>query len=123
MVDRLDEFLDLTAKRRFSLGHWDCGLWLADWYTFKTGKPDPAAHLRGQPYDAESLSEHMLSIVNSLNLVRVDIPKREDIGLVQISDALIVGAICSGSRWLVLGKGIAGIKLEHVKLINCWRVA
>ncbi len=99
----LAEFLRSSASRDFKYGEFDCGLWLADWYMLATGRPDPAAHLRG--VGRKDLGNQMRSIVRSLGLTRTASPPHPgDIGLVSLAKHHCSGAIFS-TDWVILAEG------------------
>lgn len=121
--DKLSAFLQEAAKRTFELREWDCGLWLADWYVFKTGNPDPATHLRGKYYGPNDLLKYIGSIVLELDLKWPGLkPERGDIGVLQIRENN-VGAICTGKHWVVLGKrGLSSISVSEINPLYMWRI-
>ncbi len=121
--DTLNEFLQSALSKPFALGHHDCGLWLADWYMAKTGKPDPAAHLRGASYSSEQLEHHSTAIIQALALEAASEPKRGDIGLLRLAGRL-VGGICTGERWIVLSDtgGLGAIPMRSGRLFGAWKV-
>lgn len=121
-MDALTEFLRAAAARTFILGEWDCGLWLADWYVFRTGKPDPAALIRGAPcYRNEDLVHMVRRFARLSKIPRTLTPKRGDVGLIRLSDGAH-GGIFTGSRWAVLGEGggVAGVR--YARVIAAWSV-
>ncbi len=126
-MDALAQFIEQALTKPFVLGQWDCGLWLADWYMFKTGKPDPANHLRNTQYRPDELVQKMSEIIERLELIPTPHPERGDIGMIELpaeGQILCMGAICSGTRWMVLSQGrrIAGMRLEHVRKLGAWKV-
>ncbi len=119
-MDALTKFLLSASVRTFRLSDFDCGLWLADWYMTATGKPDPAAHLRGKAYVQSDLIRHVRSIVRSLHLARTSNPVRGDVGIARLGD-LAIGAIFTGKRWAMIGeRGLSATSHPHI--IAAWRV-
>lgn len=120
-MDALSEFLRQAAARPFRLGEFDCGLFLADWYMAKTGKPDPAAHLRGASYGEDELTRHLQPIIENLALKPTQQPQSGDIGLLQLGGKTI-GAICSGPRWMFLGRGVRSVQMGRVPVVAAWEL-
>lgn len=103
MADWLTRYVD----RPFQWGQDDCSLWLADWYMHVTGRPDPAAHLRGV-YSTEEEKRAVVEtaggiiplvagIAEGAGCVRVRQPSEGCIGIVPPG----VGAIYTGGYWVV----------------------
>jgi len=127
--DRLSQFLlQQMTGRQFKLGEWDCGIMLADWYVYSTGKPDPAVHYRGTEYHIDSVYEIVTKVAAEMNLPETLHPKRGDVGIISINDKdgskITFGAIFAGSRWLLLAQNgsISGISPKLVILHKAWRV-
>ncbi len=127
MNDRLSVFLAEAAGKPYRLGEWDCGLWLADWYMAATGKPDPAAHLRGIEYpdNAAPRAYVIRHAARAEGLQRTIAPARGDIGLVSLQKGHLVGGIFTGTHWCVLvdEQGIGAVKPERLRFVAAWRVA
>ena len=123
-MDKLQTFLRDAARKDYRLGQWDCGLWVADWYIAATGKPDPAAHLRGARYTEAELARHMRRIIKGLGLKRTSEPRAGDIGIAVVRRRHIVGAIFTGNWWVVLTneRGIGGIPPKCLRFIAAWRL-
>lgn len=120
-MDVLTDFLRAASARAFRMGHFDCGLFLADWYMAKTGKPDPAAHLRGSYYEAGDLLPLMRGVATKAGLVEASEPQRGDVGMVRVGHR-VMGSIYSGTRWMVLSEqGIGGVR--GADLIVVWKLA
>lgn len=118
--ERLRSFLHDAAAKRFSLGSWDCGLWLADWYVAATGKPDPAREYRGAVYDNKSLTRTTREVVKRLNLQRTSTPGLGDIGIIRCGDAAF-GAIKTAQGWAMIGeRGIS--RAIAPKVLGAWRI-
>lgn len=131
----LAQFLARDAAREWEWGEHDCGLRLADWFVALTGRPDPAAHLRGQ-YANESQCEarygsapalrQIRAVVRSLGLERTADPVAGDIAVITISaegQRLVLGAIRLESGWSVPGTvGLTRLADEVVRVIAAWRI-
>lgn len=121
----LPEFLRDAAGRKFQLGEHDCGLFLADWYCAATGKPDPAIALRGATYGPECLVRHVRRLVLDVGLARTAEPKRGDIALIRILRSRAFGAICAGTRWVLIADergGVSSVPLNVAHVIAAWSV-
>lgn len=131
----LSEFLAADASRPMIWGEHDCGLRLADWYSFATGKPDPAKHLRGT-YASEKECESRFGTVASLKqaraitkrlgLERTKTPETGDVGILAIRHAerrWAVGGICVGDAWTILGsQGLTRLPSAGVRTVAAWRI-
>jgi len=119
-MDALTDFLRAAAARPFRLGVHDCGLWLADWYVVRTGKPDPAAHLRGAYYESGDLNVLMRGVVARAALSETSTPLHGDVGIIRIGHH-VMGSIFTGSRWAVLSqRGIGAMRRADV--LTAWKV-
>lgn len=120
-MDALSQFLRAAAARTFRLGEFDCGLFVADWYVAKTGKADPAKHLRGTYYEAGDLLPLMRGVVARAKLAETKEPTRGDVGIVRVGNR-VMGSIFTGTRWVVLTEGgIGGVRRAEV--LSAWKVA
>lgn len=90
-----------------------------------TGKPDPAAHLRGATYSDAEIARRARTIIRSLGLTRKRTPSRGDIGLVSIQKGHLVGGIFTGTHWCVLidEQGIGAIVPQKLRFVAAWRIA
>lgn len=122
--DKLGRFLADAAGKPERMGHWDCGLWLADWYMAATGRPDPAAHMRGASYSGAEIARHVRAIVRSLGLRRTRTPQSGSVGLVSFKKGHLVGAIFSGTHWCVLTdpQGISAVPPHLCRFVAAWRI-
>jgi hypothetical protein len=133
-VKPLEIFMDEAARTPFSYGAHDCLLFLADWVSNVRGI-DPAEDLRGIYRSRGGYMRVLLQHGGVMRLVtsraeragckRTDEPKRGDIGLmfavVERGAPQLVGAICCGERWIMLGKrGVLGA--AGVTPARAWRV-
>ena len=131
---RLTAFLENAAQTPFDYGKTDCALMPADWCQAECGI-DPAASIRGK-YATEAewkglanAEGGLLSLWSRLGcesgLERKDVPALGDIGLVNLPDNGLFGAIKGqGSRWMVkLDKGIVGgdFAMQAVWRVPCLR--
>lgn len=123
MQDKLGAFLADAAGRTLEYGVFDCGLWLADWYMLATGKPDPAAGLRGRGIEHPRVILH--TIRRHLWLERTRAPQRGDVGLISLAKGHLVGAIFNGWHWIILmdDGGISAIPRNVCRFQAAWRVA
>lgn len=118
--EKLPAFLRDAAGRQYRLGEWDCGLWLADWYTAATGKPDPARELRGSGLKSTA---QIWRVIRSLGLMRTAEPRAGDVGLVSLQKGHLVGAIFSGRTWwLISDSGLSSAPPRAFRFIAAWRV-
>ena len=129
-ADRLSVFLRKQASAPFSYGLSDCALMPADWCASECGI-DPAASLRGKygtetewqklASDAGGLSSLWDRLGREAGLVETGQPALADIGLVEIADFGIFGAIKMANRWIVkLDRGITAS--SRFKMVAAWRV-
>lgn len=131
MDQKLVAFLRAEAARPFDWGDHDCGLRLADWYVAKTGKPDPAAHLRGTYsgirdcralYGFAAVLRQTRHIMRALALPRVSEPKEGDIAVLRVLDAA-VGTIRVPAGWSVLSPhGLTRLTDDEARAIAIWRI-
>lgn len=129
-------FLWMAANKRLVWGEWDCALWLADWYRFGTGKPDPVADWRGKYHDAESaralcgplgFPRMIQRMAERAGLERTRDPIRGDIGIIRTRPGnVIVGAIRANSFWTFPHErgGIASINPREpaLRILMAWRI-
>lgn len=129
------EFLATAARTPFQWGVFDCSLMLADWVKVRRGF-DPAAHLRGRYRTALGCARVLRREGGVLGVVRAcaaiagldeaRTPCAGDVGVVAAITAdprrqgSQVGAICTGSRWAVLGE--AGLIVAPMVPLAAWRV-
>ena len=127
---RLEAFLVVAAGRPFVYGEFDCALMPADWCASECGI-DPATSLRGKygtdiewqklAKDAGGLSGLWERLGHEAGLVETGQPALADIGLVEIADFGIFGAIKMSNRWIVkLDRGITAS--SRFKMVAAWRV-
>ncbi len=128
----LAAYLRSAASRPFEDGVHDCGLWLADWYVARTGRPDPAAHLRGtwrsvrrrtELYGHAAILRQTRAIVRRLGLARVRAFEPGDIAGLRLGGAAF-GAIRVAKGWALLSvRGLARLSDDDVKVIAAWRIS
>lgn len=138
MNGKLPAFLQHAARRKFEWGQFDCCLWLADWFAFCTGNPDPVPHFRGAYHDADgarvlcgAMGHPFLvrRIARSLNLRRTHDPLPGDVALMRVQGRAI-GAIRTRLGWVMLtpsGPQNCGISLApddsaEVRAVAAWRI-
>ena len=127
---RLQAFLAVAAGRPFAYGEFDCALMPADWCASECSI-DPASPARGL-YKTEADWQRLADAVGGLvalwqgfgiraGLQEIAAPAYGDIGLVEIADLGIYGAIKGkAARWLVkLDRGIVG---SDFAMIAAWEV-
>ncbi len=132
VAGRLPLFLWCAAEKRFQWGQWDCGLWLADWLMFGTGKPDPASDLRGKYHDAESclalcgplgFPRMIQRIADNAGLERTRSPQRGDVAVIRTRPGNVaVGAICLGKSWAYIGQRGGVSSVSDVRVLSAWRI-
>ena len=130
----LSTLLHYWAGTPFEWGRSDCALALADWYRVLHGR-DPAAHLRGQYFDALSCQrlcgwmtdpvrvvEECLATVGGLP--RVAEPRTGDVGVIDWpleGRTCPVGAIWFTDCWAVRGcdetRGGLGASTIHAQMV------
>jgi len=129
-ASRLALFLRKQAAIPFQYGSCDCALMPADWCESESGV-DPAWPLRGQyssdeewqqlAEEAGGLVELWADLGRQSNLEQTMNPAVGDIGLVEIVDHGIFGAVKMTNRWAVkLERGITGS--DRFKMMAAWRV-
>lgn len=116
----LAEFLQAAAARRFVYGEFDCGLWLADWYMVATGRPDPAAHLRG--VGRRDVGNQVRSIARRCGLQRTLRPTSGDIALISIARGEVLGAIYSTSWTVLAERGLTVLGADRIERSIIWSI-
>lgn len=132
--DRLPVFLWMAANKSLIWGQWDCGLWQADYYTFATGKPDPAAHLRGKYQTREEclalcgplgFPRMIQRVADGAGLQRTQTPRRGDVGIIRAGN-VAVGAILATNFWAFLHErgGLSSINVNepNLRLLAAWTI-
>ncbi len=139
LSEMLRSFLAREAARPWEMGEHDCGLWLADWYVFATGAPDPAAHLRGwhrgpgarRAGDAIVL-RHLRVVARTLGLLRTTMPLPGDIAALCLCEPrarIAVGAIRVERGWIVpagepatFGLTKVPDDLDRARVVAAWSI-
>ncbi len=130
----LARFLAEAAAQPFELGSWDCATTPANWCVIARGV-DPAATTRGTystdfgwarlAVAAGGLIPLWDGLCRGVGIERADRPLAGDIGIVEVPDFGLFGAICAVSapsrrRWAVKMKhGLVGAPFAPVAV---WRI-
>lgn len=127
----LREFLSAAAARPFAWGRHDCGLWLADWYIARTGRPDPAASLRGRYADdyecyrmfgSAAVARQVRVIALRCGARRVSDYAPGDICVARLPRGA-TGLIRGGRSWIGLDElGLSTIGDSEAKIVAAWRI-
>lgn len=124
------EYLRGLAGKRTQYGECDCLLAVADWARELTGV-DVGALYRGT-YNSEegwraivAANGGIVRLVDStcddLGLVRIREPVAGDLGVVDLPEVGLMGAICSGSRWVMLtDRGLAALTTPAARVATAW---
>jgi hypothetical protein len=130
MARLLSGYLQRAAARRFELGRFDCGLFLADWIMRCRGF-DPAVNLRGR-YDRldqvpgiggrGGLLRILVGLGRDYGLAVTRNPQLGDVALVSIAGGPLVGAIKGGRGWLVISEGGGISCAPSARLLRAWSV-
>jgi hypothetical protein len=129
--DQLALFLQRAAGRRFHLGEFDCGLFLADWCLEITGI-DPTASLRGR-YSSVDEVQRLVGVANlphafgrMLLAAGFRLTKRPvygDVAMIKPVGSDICGAmVTTGYVVLNRGGGLSRIRRDHARLVVAWSV-
>lgn len=136
MSDRLPVFLWMAANKSLVWGKWDCALWLADWYTFSTGKSDPVADWRGKYQDEQGartlcgplgFPRMIQRMADRAGLERTHEPERGDIGIIRTKPGnVIVGAIRTNTFWTFIhergGLSSINVNMPTLRVLAAWRI-
>lgn len=128
----LAAFLRNQAMLLFKWGARDCGLIQADWL-IATGRPDPAAAVRGRYDSAESCLavcgapdyQTAISVIaDGAGLQRITDPMGGDIGVIDVPNVGPLGGIMSvGGSWAFrTSRGITWARTAPGRLITAWEV-
>jgi hypothetical protein len=127
----LSAFLRSQAQQLFQWGVRDCGLIMADW-VMASGRPDPAAAIRGKYDSAESCliicaapdyQTAITAIADGAGLPRTEDPWDGDIGVVDIPKIGAMGAIMTNGSWAFrTATGITWSKAAPGRLLTAWEV-
>ena len=128
----LAAFLRNQAMLLFQWGERDCGLIQADWVV-ATGRPDPAAAVRGRYDSAETCLEvcgapdyqtAIAAIADGAGLPRIDNPWAGDIGILDVPNVGPLGGIMTvGGSWAFrTSRGITWSRMAPGRLIQAWEV-
>lgn len=128
MIDRLDEFLAASARKRWCWERANCGLWAADWCVLATGR-DPAAELRGLAATAgewEAVAAQrggMLTMFEAAMGVfaRTYEPVRGDVAVVQPPEGLAAAICVAPGRFVA--RTLRGLRAGEYPLLTAWRLA
>ncbi len=128
----LAAFLLNQAHLLFKWGVRDCGLIQADWVV-ESGRPDPAAAIRGRYDSAESClavcgvatyREAIEAIADAAGLPRIIDPWPGDIAVIDVPNVGPMGAIMSvsGSWAFRTTRGITWTRSAPGRILTAWEV-
>lgn len=127
----LAAFLRTQAMSIFEWGERDCGLIMADWVA-ASGRPDPAAAIRGLYNSAESClavtgapdyRTAISDIADGAGLTRITDPWDGDIGVVDVINVGPMGAIMTSGSWAFRTmRGITWARIAPGRLLTAWEV-
>lgn len=128
---QLADFLKRAAARPFSLGSFDCGIWLGDWCLEVCGR-DPAIGMRGRYRSIEqafaltgtrSLPALFNKLFRGVGVRRTRDPVLGDAAVIAIGNQDPRGAIiAAGYVVLAGGGGISRLPASHARLICAWSI-